>query len=112
MGIFKLFKQYPFFILQTLRKLEIPGTNVFIDVQFINFASIYILCADRKRTLIEYNTDTNILSGNVISTEALCMLSDELVLQMDCNSSNGVVLSGSRGSFRIIALINGVSILI
>lgn len=92
--------------------MEIPGTNIFIDVQFINSISLYILCADRKHTLIEYNTDTNILSSNTISTEALCMLPDELVLQMDCNSSNGVVLSGSQGSFRIITLINGVSVLI
>lgn len=92
--------------------MEIPGTNVFIDVQFINFASLYILCADRKHTLLEYNTYTNILSDNRISTEALCMLSDESVLQMDCNSPNGVVLGGSLGSFRIIALINGVSVLI
>ncbi|KAL3998677.1 hypothetical protein ACH3XW_15995 [Acanthocheilonema viteae] len=97
---------------KALRKLEIPGTNVFIDAQFINFASLYVLCADRKRTLIEYNTDTNILSDNIISTEAICMLPDELVLQMDCNSSNGVVLSGSRGSFRIIALINGKRVLL
>ncbi|EJD76327.1 hypothetical protein LOAG_16714 [Loa loa] len=95
-----------------LRKLEIPGTDIFIDVQFINFASLYILCADRKHTLIEYNTDTNILSGSTISTEALCMLTDELVLQMDCNSSSGVVLSGSRGSFRVIALINGKRVLL
>ncbi|CAG9535561.1 unnamed protein product [Cercopithifilaria johnstoni] len=97
---------------KTLRKLEIPGTNVYIDVQFINFASLYILCADRKRTLIEYDTDTNILSDNTISTEALCMLPDEFVLQMDCNNSNGVVLSGSRGSFRVIGLINGKRVLL
>uniref|UniRef100_A0A0R3RPE2 WD_REPEATS_REGION domain-containing protein n=1 Tax=Elaeophora elaphi TaxID=1147741 RepID=A0A0R3RPE2_9BILA len=104
------------FILQIckkmLRKLEIPGTNVFIDVQFINFASLYILCADRKRTLMEYNTNTNILSSSTISTEALYMLPDELVLQMDCNSSNGVVLSGSRGSFRIITLVSGKRVLL
>uniref|UniRef100_A0A8R1XS59 Uncharacterized protein n=1 Tax=Onchocerca volvulus TaxID=6282 RepID=A0A8R1XS59_ONCVO len=97
---------------KTLRKLEIPGTNIFIDSQFINFASLYILCADRKHTIIEYNIDTNILSDNTISTEALCMLPDELVLQMNCNSSDGVVLGGSRGSFRIIALINGKRVLL
>uniref|UniRef100_A0A1I8EHQ7 WD_REPEATS_REGION domain-containing protein n=1 Tax=Wuchereria bancrofti TaxID=6293 RepID=A0A1I8EHQ7_WUCBA len=97
---------------KTLRKLEIPGTNIFIDAQFISLASLYILCADRKYTLIEYNTDTNILSDSTISTEALCMLPDESVLQMDCNSSNDVVLSGSRGSFRVIAVINGKRVLL
>ncbi|KAM3720670.1 U3 small nucleolar RNA-associated protein [Dirofilaria immitis] len=97
---------------KTLRKLEIPGTNIFIDVQFINFASLYILCADRKHTVIEYNTDTNVVSGSTISTEALCMLPDELVLQMDCSSSNGVILGGSRGSFRIIAFIDGKRVLL
>lgn len=96
--------------LQALWKLEIPGTNIFIDAQFINLASLYILCADRKDTLIEYNTDANILSGTTISTEALCMLPDELVLQMDCNNSCGVLLTGSRGSLRIITLISGVGV--
>ncbi|VDN03883.1 unnamed protein product [Thelazia callipaeda] len=94
-----------------LRKLDILGSHVIIDAQFVSDISLYILCADMKNTIIEYNTRSNSLSENTVSTEALCMLQNEVVLQMNC-SLEGIILGGSRGSLRIITLVNGERVLL
>lgn len=81
-----------------------------MDAQFLSVSTLYVLCADAKRTLLEYNTDSCLLSGSALSTEALCMSSDEAVMQMDCSSSSGIVLAGSRSHIRIITRVGGVSV--
>lgn len=88
-------------VFQSLRRLCLDVGSVFMDVQFMNDTTLFVLCADHQRTVLEYSLSDNSLSGKAISKEALSMASDEFVVDMEAHPE-GTILVGSRGTLRII----------
>uniref|UniRef100_A0A915BQB7 Cirhin n=2 Tax=Parascaris univalens TaxID=6257 RepID=A0A915BQB7_PARUN len=86
---------------KSLHRLCLDIGSVFMDVQFMNDTTLFVLCADHQRTVLEYSLSDNSLSGKAISKEALSMASDEFVVDMEAHP-DGTILVGSKGTLRII----------
>lgn len=81
-----------------------------MDAQFISASTIYILCADQERTLLEYDIKKKCEGGNPISTKKL-QFTDEVVVGMYCKDSSAVLI-GSQNGFRVVNIAGGVSLIL
>ncbi|KHN84349.1 Cirhin, partial [Toxocara canis] len=87
--------------MESLRKLDVHVKSVLMDAQFMNDTTLFILCADNERTLLEYSLLENSLSEKAISKETLSMAADELVMDMEARPE-GTIVVGSKGTLRVI----------